>query len=154
MGAEPIRIKISKVVGRMLDAKYCLGGMSPEVGFDCLSYLYYFLEGIGAAPPSTSSDGEHAIGNYLEYFERDPREAKAVMWREIRKFLAPVQERNAFRPADVFVTHKRGEEPTTSVYVGAGNLLTCDVRVGIMVYPRRFLVCDRIEVLRCPKLYP
>lgn len=148
MGKSSLRVMISKTVAKMLGAPYRLGGMSPEAGFDCMSYIYYFLRGVGAELPLRSTDGTVSIEDYPVFFERDPVAAKALLRREGRGVLQRVAEPGRIAPADVLIAYKRGEDPTTSIYVGAGNILSCDVRVGIIVCPRTMLACDRMEVLR------
>ena len=139
---------ISQAVSEMLGAKYKLGNMSVADGFDCFSYVPWFYRRIGAYVPEASSDGSASLSNYLDAFAKDPEAAKILMWRELRRLTEKVANPNLFVPADLFVIHKRGQDPTTAIYLGAGNMLSCDVRIGIVVFPKVMLRSDKLEVLR------
>jgi hypothetical protein len=149
----------AKVVARMIEAPYRLGGASPEEGFDCLGYLRYFYASLGYVVPA-ESDGISAT-DYLAAYETDPDRCKRALWRALLRFGDRV-DTNFRQLADLLVFHTekpaaenqepetRNQEPalTSGVWLGRGNVLSCDARIGVAVFPAARIGAQRVEVIR------
>lgn len=140
-------VKMAEVVARMLGAKYNLYGHSPEEGFNCLSYIYWFYREMGVDVPDRM--GRHNKDNYIRYWEKSPKRAKLALVRYLKR-LGESIDPAFYRAGDLVLL--KGEEMLNAIYLGNGNFLTCDMRVGVIVVPRRGIDCDVVEVIRpCPK---
>ena len=137
------RKKIPIVAGRMLGARYNLYGLSPQEGFNCFSYVWYFYREVGLDIPDKFHG--YTKENYLKKYIQDPDAAKEIMFKYFRKLGDPVNI-NYIWPGDfVFI---RDEEIVNAIYVGNGNFLTCDMRIGVIVVPRKRIKYDSMEAIR------
>jgi cell wall-associated NlpC family hydrolase len=122
-----------------------LGGASPEDGFDCLGYLRYFYSALGYTVPS-ESDGISSSDSLAAY-EADPARCKRALWHALLTFGDRIEVK--FKQlGDLLVFRDDSDEPTSGIWVGRGNVLSCDARIGVAVFPARQIKSQRIEVIR------
>ena len=78
------------------------------------------------------------INNYAEVFQKDPKAAKRYMFSFINKISCSL-DKNFMRAGDLLIIAGRNNDICTAIYIGAGNILTCDVRAGVIVAPKNRL---------------
>ena len=144
-----LKKKILEVSKSFLGAPYKLGGQSPEEGFHCASYIYCFYRDIGA--DIADHEGDLNLKNYAEAWAQKPEQTKAALLR----FMLGIGEKvnpKFLWPGDLALI-KSEEKLTSAIYLGNGNFLTLDVRVGIMIFPRRSILGEIVEARRpCHRL--
>lgn len=135
---------MSLIATRMIGSPYLLGGCDHIRGFDCFSYWYHFYTELGISLPQ--AEGEFDLGNYAQKYADDPKGAKETMISFIRS-MGEVIGPCYMRPADLCLFPNR-DETNTAIYVGSGNLLTCDVKAGVILLPKFRLQSEVTEVRR------
>jgi len=147
--------QISNVAGRMIESPYRLGAMAPGEGFDCLSYLVFFYRELGVKLPARHR--QYTLGNYAVEFRKDPARAKEALYRFLKRFGEPVENHAFMQPGDLCLikgiekpisTLLPGRDLVSAIYVGAGNLMSCDRRAGIVIFPKHKIATEITEVRR------
>ena len=128
----------------MLDAKFNLLGRSPEEGFNCLSYLYWFLKESGFAVPDSFKGYDEK--NYIEKWKENPKRAKLLMLRYLLSLGEKVSAGFLYQ-GDIALMNHQGNI-FNAIYIGRGNFLTCDERAGIIVVSKSKIKYENMKGIR------
>jgi len=143
-----MRVKnITSLVSDIIEVPYKLGGFTPEEGFDCFSFLYYFYDKLGFNIPPLDDLG-YGINrdNYVELYEANPKRMLRIMFRVICK-LTTSGKLNYLEVPDTLIYKSNGGD-SSGIYIGQSNILVLDVNLGICVIPRKHLKMDGVLIRR------
>jgi len=143
-GLIPLR-EVSRAASRIVNAPYLLGSVNPELGLDCISSIYVFYKDLGIEIPERFEG--LSIRNYAAFWQKDPGAAKIKMMRYLLSLGEEIDAK--FRqPGDLLFLEHEGQT-MVGVFLGNGNVLASDLRVGTRIFPLKSL---KGEVKRVQRL--
>lgn len=139
-----LKKKVPQIAAKYANAPYKLGGMSPSDGLDCVSYIFCFYRDLGME--IADHEGDLTPANYAEAWRKDVDGAKCALTRYLLSFGEEVDPK-FIRTGDLALIRDQ-DGIKTAICLGNGNFLTCDQRVGTMIFPRRVMAGEIVKARR------